>query len=482
MALIHGRRLPVTAIPSFLSLAIGVGQRFSTDRCTMMAASIAFYCAFSLAPTLLIVLAVAGWFFGADAARGQLFGEINGLLGNEVAAAVQTIVEHARHPSTAGPAALFSAALLAFGASATFASLNTALNVVFPAAARFGAVSSIALLLKVRLISFGLVMGVAFLLVVSLVLDTTISFIGARLFGNSPLIVVGEIAQLVFGLAVLSSAFAALIKMLPDAPVRWRTAWSGAVVSALLFSGGRKLFALYLAHAGTANAFGAAGSLAALMMWLYFSAAVLLLGAEIAAEVGRLKSQPAHVRSHAVREHDRMPDAELTHDQLRQRESVMLHHSYEDQYVKNLVTWGAMLCLKHRSKAAVRVLQKVLPRTVYWRADGLVLLLNSYDKPIGADDSFRRVEFDAPGLATASVSMLLRPAYGALDGMTDCFFSDANAPWLSRSDAEEYVSRIEECLGIRLPADASPFSRAAASARFGSERAGMRSRSEGNAS
>jgi membrane protein len=183
----------------------------------------------------------------------------------------------------------------------------------------------------VRLISFGFVMGVAFLLMVSLVLDTTISFIGARLFGNSPLIVVGEIAQLVFGLAVLSAAFAALIKMLPDAPVRWRTAWSGAVVSALLFSGGRKLFALYLAHAGTANAFGAAGSLAALMMWLYFSAAVLLLGAEIAAEVGRLKSQPVHVPSHAVREHDRMPDAELPHDPLRRRESVTLHQSYEDQ-------------------------------------------------------------------------------------------------------------------------------------------------------
>ena len=77
--------------------------------------------------------------------------------------------------------------------------------------------------------------------------------------------------------------------------------------------------------------------------------------------------------------------------------------------------------------------------------DGLVLLLNSYDKPIGADDSFRPVEFNAPGLATASVSMLLHPVYGALDGMPDCFFSDANAPWLSRSDAEEYVSRIEEC-------------------------------------
>ncbi|WP_407669082.1 YihY/virulence factor BrkB family protein [Paraburkholderia diazotrophica] len=287
----HGRPLPWgAAIRSLFSLATGAVQRFSAHRCTMMAASIAFYCAFSLAPTLLIVLAVAGWFFGLDAARGQLFGEVHGLLGNEAAEAVRTIVEHARHPDTAGPAAILSAALLVAGASATFASLNTALNVVFPLAARHGAASSIALLLKVRLISFGLVMGVAFLLVVSLVLDTVISFVGAKLFGHSPLIVVGEIAQFIFGMAALSAVFATLIKMLPDAPVRWRIAWPGAIVSALLFSSGRKLFALYLAHAGTANAFGAAGSLAALLMWLYFSAAVLLLGAEIAAEVGRAKA------------------------------------------------------------------------------------------------------------------------------------------------------------------------------------------------
>jgi hypothetical protein len=154
----------------------------------------------------------------------------------------------------------------------------------------------------------------------------------------------------------------------------------------------------------------------------------------------------------------------------------------EDQYVKNLVTWGSMLCLKHRSKAAALVLQKVLPRAVYRRVDGSVLLLNSYNKPIGADDSFSPVDYDAPALATLSVSAVLRAAYGALDGTPDCFFSDANAPWLSRSDAEEYVSRIEECLGIRLPADASPFSRPGAATRFESERVAVQTRSERDAS
>ncbi|MEM5390064.1 YihY/virulence factor BrkB family protein [Paraburkholderia phymatum] len=417
------------------------------------------------------MLAIAGWFFGADAARGQLFGEVNGLVGNDAAAAVQTIVEHARHPSMAGPAAVVSAALLVVGASATFASLNTALNVVFPVPTRHGAASNIALLLKMRLISFGLVMGVAFLLVVSLVLDTVISFVGAKLFANSPLIAVGEIAQFVFGMIALSAAFATLIKMLPDAHVRWRTVWQGAIVSALLFSGGRKLFALYLTHAGTANAFGAAGSLAALMMWLYFSAVVLLLGAEIAAAVSHANSQSTVVPDHVAHE-NRTLSSESPRARLRNGGSAISDLANGERYVRNLVTWGLMLCLKHRSKAAVLTLRKMLPHRVYRRADGLVLLLNSYHEPIGADDAFGPVDFDASAFATLSVSSVIRPAYGALDGTPDCFFSAANEPWLSRRDAEEYVSRIEECLGIRLPADAA-FSRSAALARFERERAAL---------
>ena len=269
------------------SWAIGAFKQFAEDRCAAMAAAIAFYAAFSLAPTLVMVIAVAGWFFGAQAVRGELFAHIHGLLGDEAATGVQTIVQNARHAGSAGGiAAIISFALLAIGASATFSSLNSALNIVWPLTGPRS--SSVIALVRVRLISFGLVLGVAFLLIVSLVLDTAITFIGQWLWGNSPYVVIGNLMQLAVGLLVLAFAFAALLKFLPDAVVRWRDALVGGAVAAVLFSAGKKLFALYLAHAGMANSFGAAGSLAVLLMWLYFSAAVLLLGAEFSAARGRL--------------------------------------------------------------------------------------------------------------------------------------------------------------------------------------------------
>lgn len=256
-------------------------KRFSADRGAPMAASIAFYSAFSLAPTLVMVIAIAGLVFGAEAARGQLFHQISGMLGKDAAASVQTIVEHAHRSGGGGIAAIVSFVLLAVGASATFSSLNTALSIIWPAEGK--PKSGVATMVKVRLISFGLVMGVAFLLIVSLVLDTAVQAAGKWVFGESPLVLIGDIVQFVLGLVILSAAFGALLKYLPDGHVQWRDALVGGTISAVLFSVGKKLFALYLTHAGTANAFGAAGSLAVLLMWLYFAAAVMLLGAEAAA-------------------------------------------------------------------------------------------------------------------------------------------------------------------------------------------------------
>jgi membrane protein len=268
------------------SWVMGALKKFGEDRCAAMAASIAFYSAFSLAPTLVMVIAVAGWVFGADAARGQLFHQVNGLLGDQAAASVQSIVENAHRSGGTGVAAVISFVLLAVGASATFSSLNTALNLVWPLTGEQK--SSVFALVRVRLISFGLVLGVAFLLIVSLVLDTAIQAVGTWLWGNSPFVIIGDIVQLVVGLVVLSLAFGALLKFLPDGRVEWRDALVGGFVAAILFSVGKKLFAFYLTHAGTANSFGAAGSLAVLLMWLYFSAAVLLLGAEFSAARARL--------------------------------------------------------------------------------------------------------------------------------------------------------------------------------------------------
>ncbi|KVD45191.1 ribonuclease [Burkholderia ubonensis] len=278
--------------------ALNAFKRFSSDRCTTMAAGIAFYSAFSLAPMLVMVIAVAGWFYGDDAARGLVFQQAHQLIGNDAAASVQTIVQNAhRSGNRGGLAALISFGALVLGASATFSSLSAALSVIWPATeSRW---SSVLGLVRVRLISFGLVLGVAFLLIVSLVLDTAITFVGTWLWGNSPYIAITNLLQFLVGIAVLAGAFAALMKFLPDARVAWRDATIGGTVSAILFSGGKKLFALYLAHAGTASAFGAAGSFAVLLMWLYFSAAVLLLGAEFAAARGAVRERRAETQAGA---------------------------------------------------------------------------------------------------------------------------------------------------------------------------------------
>ncbi len=265
-------------------LGMDAAKRFSSDRCTMMGAGIAFYSAFSLAPTLLMVLAVAGWFFGEDAARGQLFAQVKNVVGSEAARAMQDIVAHAHHAGGGGLAALLSIVLLIVGASATFTSLNTALDAVFHAESPQG-IKGYALLLRARFMSFALVLGLGFLLVVSLALDTAIQIAARAIFGASPVVIVAAILQSGVTLAILTVAFAALIKWLPDTPIRYRHAVVGAFVAAVLFTVGRHLFALYLTHAGTATTYGAAGSLAVLMMWLYFSSVVFLLGAEVTAAV-----------------------------------------------------------------------------------------------------------------------------------------------------------------------------------------------------
>jgi membrane protein len=266
----------------FIQVARGAVTGFLSDRCTTLGASIAFYSAFSLAPTLLIVLAVVGWFFGKDAAQGRLFEQIKGITGPEAAGAMQAMVEHAHHSSGSGIAAAMSVVLLLVGASATFSSLNTALDIVFKVESRKG-ISGLALLLRARLVSFSLVMGFGFLLAVSLVLDTAIQTVGHAVLGTITLTVVAAVAQTIFGLVVMTAGFGALIKWLPDVHVRFKNALAGGAVAAVLFSVGRHLFGLYLTHAGTAGSFGAAGSLAVLMMWLYFSAAVFLFGAEVTA-------------------------------------------------------------------------------------------------------------------------------------------------------------------------------------------------------
>jgi membrane protein len=283
----------------WLAWLIEPPRKWAADHGSIMAAAIAFYASFSLAPTLVIVIAVASFFFGADAVQGRLFDEIRGVVGNEAAVGLQAIVANAWHSDMATGTTLLSLVGVLVGASATFSSLNSALGLVWPVEAS-GARASIMSLVRVRLISFGLVIGVGFLVVILLILDAVVAVLGHWLWGEqNPSYMIASIAQHVTTLAVLVVAFSTLLKFMPDASVRWRDSAIGGFTAAVLFTGGKNVFSLYLAHAGTANTFGAAGSLAVVLMWLYYSAAVFLLGAEYAAFAGRRRQAWLEARSEA---------------------------------------------------------------------------------------------------------------------------------------------------------------------------------------
>jgi len=265
---------------------------FGRDRCPTMAAALAFYAAFSLAPMLVIVIAVAGYFLGADAVQGRLIDEIGGLVGEDGARVVQAMLASAWKSGQGGPSTWISAAGVAVGASATFAQLNQSLNVIWNQAPPS---KTWLAMLRVRLTSFGLVVGIGFLVVVLLMLDAAVSFVVNELLGDAGMRRWIALVQRVTMLLALTAAFAALLKFLPAPRLRWSNVAIGAFAAALLFSVGKNLFGLYLSRAGTASAFGAAGALAVLLMWLYFSSAVFLFGAELTAHLRReLQGEAVH--------------------------------------------------------------------------------------------------------------------------------------------------------------------------------------------
>jgi membrane protein len=277
----------------WLSWLVDPVSQWTQDHCLMFSAAIAFFAAFSLAPTLVIVISVASIFFGADAVQGRLFDEISGVVGADAAHALEAIVANAWHADIARSTAILSLAGVLLGASATFSSLHSALNVIWPTPL-VSTRESIVTILRVRLMSFGLVVGAGLLVVVLLVLDALVEVLGHWAFGDgNPFIVLSALTRRAISLSMLMLAFTVLLKFLPTTRMLWRDALLGATAAALLFEAGKRLFSLYLAHAGTANMFGAAGSRVVILMWLYYSAAVFLLGAELAATAARKRTHRA---------------------------------------------------------------------------------------------------------------------------------------------------------------------------------------------
>jgi membrane protein len=255
------------------------GNSFVEDKAPRLGAALAYYTIFSLAPLLVIVLAVAGLVFGRQAASGQIKAQVEDLVGQDGGKAIEDMVASADQPHTSTVATVVGVAMLLFGAAVLFGQLQDALNTIWgvqPKPDR-GLIKGI---LRDRFLSFSMVLCTAFLLLVSLVVSAALSAMG-RMFGQWGLSVAGQAVNLAASLIVITLLFAMIYRFLPDAKIAWKDVWFGAVVTAVLFTLGKFLIGYYLGKAGTASSYGAAGSLAALLIWLYYSSQIFLFGAEL---------------------------------------------------------------------------------------------------------------------------------------------------------------------------------------------------------
>ncbi|WP_354683708.1 YihY/virulence factor BrkB family protein [Cupriavidus necator] len=257
------------------------------DYAPSMGAALAYYTVFSIAPLLVIVISVAGVVFGAEAARGEVFAQLQGLLGPDGAKTIETMLLAVSEPAASTLTAVLGVIVLLIGATTVFAELQSALDRIWEVPER-RKTSGILALLRARMLSFGMILGIGFLLVVSLVMSAAISALNrlwGPLFGAEEL--VGHILDMVVSLVLITVVFAMIYKIMPRAKVRWPDVWLGAAVTALMFTLGKFLIGLYIGKSGVANGYGAAGSLVVLLLWVYYSAQIFLLGAEFTWQYAR---------------------------------------------------------------------------------------------------------------------------------------------------------------------------------------------------
>ncbi len=266
------------------------------DFAPSMGAALAYYTLFSIAPLLIIVIAIAGLVFGQEAARGEIVAQIQGLIGRDGATAVQGLLKSTSEPAQGIFAIVISTIMLIIGATTVFAELQSDLDRIWRVPAQEKQIG-IVVLLRTRLLSFGLVLGLGFLLVVSLVISAAIAAVGKWWDGTfAGWEAIFQAIDFCISFAFTTVLFAMIYKFMPRARIAWSDVWIGAAVTALLFEIGKFLIGLYLGKSGVASGFGAAGSLVVVLLWVYFAAQIFLLGAEFtwayAHEHGSKAKQP----------------------------------------------------------------------------------------------------------------------------------------------------------------------------------------------
>lgn len=252
--------------------------RWGEDKIPKLAAALAFYTSFSIAPILLIAIAVAGLLFGTDSARGAISEEISGLVGSRIGDGIETLLKSCSRSDTGALATILGAIALLFGASGVFGELQDSLNIIWRVRKRAG--RGIWGTIRDRFFSFMMVLGIGFLLLVSLVLSAGLAALGQAIAGWGGNGVLIRLLNQSISLFVITGLFGAVFKLLPDSDTRWRDVGVGALLTAVLFTLGKFLIGLYLGKSAIGSTYGAAGSFVLLLLWIYYSSQIFFFGAE----------------------------------------------------------------------------------------------------------------------------------------------------------------------------------------------------------
>lgn len=274
---------------------------FMNDLALKYSASLAYYTIFSLAPLLLLVISIAGLVFGKDASQGKIFYEINGLVGNDAAKQIQDMIKHLEMSGKSTISVIIGVVTLILGATTVFGEIQESINIIWQVKPKpkVGWIK----LVKDRLLSGSMIVTIGFLLLVSLILNGALLALSDYLKHFLPAITVTllNVANAIISFLVIAVLFGIIFKVLPDAKIGWRDVRSGALFTAVLFMIGRLVIGIYIEKSGTSSTYGAAGSLIVILLWIYYTAAILYFGAEFTrayADFYGIKIEPAEFAVH----------------------------------------------------------------------------------------------------------------------------------------------------------------------------------------
>lgn len=267
-------------IPKIWVMVKATFSSWLADYAPSMGAALAYYTMFSIAPLLLIVISTAGLVFGEEAVRGEIFGQLRGLMGDQGAQAIQSLLESVSEPKIGTASVIIGTVLLLIGATTVFSELQDAFDRIWKAPPEKNKEASWWKVIRVRLLSLSIILGIGFLMIVSLVFSAAMAALGkwwGPLFEGLGIL---EVVNFVFSYILMTVIFALFYKFMPRVKVKWRDVWAGATVTAFLFTVGKLLIGFYIGTSAVTSGFGAAGSLVVVLVWVYYSAQIFLLGVE----------------------------------------------------------------------------------------------------------------------------------------------------------------------------------------------------------